>query len=47
MIGGDSARVLAVVLRGIGSAEHADFAARLGAGTAQGPDAARLSDGLG
>ena len=29
MIGGDSARVLAVVQQGLGSAEHADFVARL------------------
>jgi Uma2 family endonuclease len=39
MIGGDSARVLAVVLQGIGSAEHAEFVARLGAGATQVPDA--------
>jgi Uma2 family endonuclease len=35
---GDSARVLAVVQHGIGSAEHADFVARLDAGTPQEPD---------
>ena len=35
MIGGDSARVLAVVLQGLGSVEHADFLARLGGGGPQ------------
>lgn len=35
---GDSTRVLAVLQQGIGSAEHADFVARLGAGAPQGPD---------
>jgi Uma2 family endonuclease len=35
MIGDDSARVLAVVLQGIASAEHADFVARLGGGGPQ------------
>jgi Putative restriction endonuclease len=39
MISGDSARVLAVVLQGLGSAEHAEFVARLGAGAPQVPDA--------
>jgi hypothetical protein len=39
MIGGDSARVLAVVMQGIGSAEHAEFAARLAAGRLRVPDA--------
>jgi hypothetical protein len=39
MIGGDSARVLAVVMQGIGSAEHAGFAARLGCAKLQEPNA--------
>jgi Putative restriction endonuclease len=36
MMGGDSARVLAVVQQGLGSAEHADFVARLNAHTPEG-----------
>jgi hypothetical protein len=36
MIGGDSARLLAVVLQGIGSVEHADFITRLNPGPTQG-----------
>jgi hypothetical protein len=38
LTGGDSARVLAVVQQGIGSAEHAEFVARLGAGAPREPD---------
>ena len=38
MIGGDSARVLAVALQGIGSAEHAEFVAQLGAAAPHVPD---------
>lgn len=34
----DSARVLAVLQQGLGSEEHAEFVARLGARTPQGPD---------
>ncbi len=36
---GDSARVLAVVQQGLGSAEHAEFVARLSAGAPRAPDA--------
>ena len=36
MIGGDSARLLAVVLQGIGSVEHADFVTHLNPGPTQG-----------
>ena len=38
MIGGDSARVLAVALQGIGSAEHVEFVAQLGAAAPHVPD---------
>ncbi len=36
LVSGDSARVLAVLQQGIGSAEHAEFVARLQPGTAEG-----------